>query len=84
MKGTNYLQMMEEAKTSAEAQDILMKVDEIIPKVEAPIDNEYSNWTDDELSDYLNILYKVRPYYEKHFEEFHTPRELQEFDELVR
>jgi len=33
MKSTNYLQMMEEAKTSAEAQDILMKVDEIISKV---------------------------------------------------
>ena len=84
MKGTNYLQMMEETKTSAEALDIIVKVDEIIPKVEAPIDNEYSNWTDGELSEYLDMLYKVEPYYEEHLEEFYTPRELQEFDELVR
>lgn len=85
MKGTNYLQMMEEAKTSAEALDIIVKVNEIIPKVEAPINNEYSDWTDNELSEYLDMLYKVDPYYyEEHFEEFHTPRELQELDELVR
>ena len=64
MKGTNYLQMMEEAKTSDEAQDIFMKVEnEIIPKVEAPIDNEYSNWTDEELAEYLNMLEKVERIY---------------------
>ena len=84
MKGTNYLQMMEEAKTSAEAQDILMKVDEIITKVEAPVNNEYSDWTDEELSEYLDMLEKVEPYYEEHLEEFYTPRELQELYELVR
>lgn len=84
MKGTNYLEMIKDVKTSSEAWDILTKVNEAIPKVEAPIDNEYSDWTDDELSKYLDMLYKVEPYYNEHFEEFHTPRELKEIDELVR
>ncbi len=83
MKGTNFLQMIEEAKTSSEAWDIITKVDEAILKVECPIDNEYSDWTDEELSEYLDMLEKVGPYYQKHYEEFHTPRELKELDELV-
>lgn len=83
MKGINFLQMIKEAKTNSEALDILTKVDEAILKVECPIDNEYSDWTDEELSEYLDMLEKVEPYYQEHCEEFHTPRELKALNELV-
>jgi hypothetical protein len=84
MKGTNYLEMIKNALTSAEAEKILIAADTEYKKVEAPIDNEYSDWTDDELSEYLDMLDAVEKYYNEHFEEFHTPREVTELNELVR
>lgn len=83
MKGTNYLEMLKNALTSAEAEKILIAADTEYKKVEAPIDNEYSDWTDNELSEYLDMLDAVEKYYNEHFEEFHTTREVAELNELV-
>lgn len=83
MRGTNYLEMIENALTSAEAEKILIIVDTEYKKAEAPINNEYSDWSDDELNEYLDMLEAVEKYYNEHYEEFHTPREIKALDELV-
>lgn len=83
MRGTNYLDMIENALTSAEAEKILIIADTEYKKVETPINNEYSDWSDDELSEYLGMLEAVEKYYNEHFAEFHTPREMTELNELV-
>lgn len=67
MKGINYLQMIKDAKTRDEIYKIIITVEDTISMVEAPINNEYSNWTDEELNEYLDNLYAASRYFDENY-----------------
>lgn len=67
MKKKNYLEMMKEATTSAEAHAIL---NEVSDELELYLKGEYDD------NEYYEMLLKVEPYYHEHLDEFFTPREV--------
>lgn len=67
MKKKNYLEMMKEATTSAEAHAIL---NEVSDELELYLKGEYDD------NEYYEMLLKVEPYYHEHLDEFFTSREV--------